>query len=391
MVAAVNSLDSTCPDEGVDLERRSLVSICAGQEASLRVTESANTHSFTQPNTDLEDYETSTDQRGSDSLYSNVSLVSEGPRQSDLATRAAEAEAENSRENTIAAYASDRKPWLVFCSQEKIDPLGPSEEVLILYAQWLAEGGYLIPLAPESIRRRLTGVLSEWNAHHVNYSRGVTKRARQWIAGYETRLVQEGKPTGRGHAHHVAVSALRVISEHCLDTLPGRRDAAVVLLGFAIGARRSELSFLDVRDVTASDEGLYVHVRRSKSGVRRPPVPRGHNEMTCPVRAWERWHEALGQDGAAFRRIDRHHNIGGRLSPAGIGSIVTRAAERAGIDARLTGHSLRSGFATEARRAGHPVELIADQGGWSRTSTVLHRYIRRVDEWTNNPLEGIGL
>lgn len=42
-------------------------------------------------------------------------------------------------------------------------------------------------------------------------------------------------------------------------------------------------------------------------------------------------------------------------------------ARRYEAEAReLTGHSLRAGLATEARRAGHTPEQIADQGGWRR-------------------------
>jgi integrase len=213
------------------------------------------------------------------------------------------------------------------------------------------------------------------------------------VTGHERSLIEKELPTGRGQAPFASMAVLRAIGDTTPATISGTRDMAVVLLGFAIGGRRGELSALDVPDIQAGDDGgLYVYVRHSKSGVRRSPVIRGRFEATCPVRAWQRWADAasLGP-GAAFRQVDRHGNVGGRLSPAGIGEVIGRTARRAGLDEKLTGHSLRSGFATESRRAGHSVEQIADQGGWTRTSAALHRYIRRVDEWANNPLEGIGL
>jgi len=76
---------------------------------------------------------------------------------------------------------------------------------------------------------------------------------------------------------------------------------------------------------------------------------------------------------------------------AAIGAVIPRAGERAGLDLRLTGHSVRAGLATEARRAGHDTATIADQGGWARTSTALQDYIRIGDRWTDNALAGIGL
>lgn len=57
----------------------------------------------------------------------------------------------------------------------------------------------------------------------------------------------------------------------------------------------------------------------------------------------------------------------------------------------MTGHSLRAGLATEARRAGHDPRSIAAQGGWSPTSDVLYGYMRTVDQWQDNALDNIGL
>jgi integrase len=41
-----------------------------------------------------------------------------------------------------------------------------------------------------------------------------------------------------------------------LTTPVGRRDAALILLGFALAARRSELALLDIVDVTPVNEGI---------------------------------------------------------------------------------------------------------------------------------------
>lgn len=321
--------------------------------------------------------------------YSKVSLVSD----SGLSERAARIRAEHDRANTLTAYATDWRTWLAFCLDEHLDPLTVSHDALVVYAAWLGGAGPGARLAPESIRRRLTGVLAGWRDAGVDYPRHVTKAARRWVNGYADQLVAAGDPTGRGQAPAATVKMLRAITKATPDTVGGRRDVALVLLGFAIAARRSELAHLDTSDITSGDDGgLYVHVRRSKSGARRLAVPRGQHEPTCPVVAWHRWAEARGlHGGAAFRRVDRLDRVGGRLSPAAVGAVVTRAAQRAGVEVRLTGHSLRAGLATEARRAGHSVERICDQGGWKASSPAVYGYIRRVDEWTNNPLVGIGL
>ncbi len=48
------------------------------------------------------------------------------------------------------------------------------------------------------------------------------------------------------------------------DTLTGKRDRALLALGFAGAFRRSELVALDVSDLREDPEGLRVLVRRSK-------------------------------------------------------------------------------------------------------------------------------
>ena len=52
-------------------------------------------------------------------------------------------------------------------------------------------------------------------------------------------------------------------------------------------------------------------------------------------------------------------------------------ARAAGLEAaRITGHSLRAGHATEAALAGVPLDRIAAQTRHQRLATLLERYIR---------------
>src|SRR5262249_44910068 len=85
----------------------------------------------------------------------------------------------------------------------------------------------------------------------------------------------------------------------------GLRDRALLLVGFAGGFRRSELTALDFADITDMVEGLKVLIRRSKSdqeGEGRPiGIPYGSDPRTCPVRAFRAWIKASGiTDGPVF-------------------------------------------------------------------------------------------
>ncbi|MEV5086038.1 hypothetical protein AB0K74_47725 [Streptomyces sp. NPDC056159] len=69
-------------------------------------------------------------------------------------------------------------------------------------------------------------------------------------------------------------------------TRHGRWDLAVLLLGFALAARRSELRLLDWTDLEEVEEGLAVEVWRPKVNHEGPlGVPFGSSPATCPVRA----------------------------------------------------------------------------------------------------------
>ncbi|MFC4060233.1 tyrosine-type recombinase/integrase [Planomonospora corallina] len=98
-------------------------------------------------------------------------------------------------------------------------------------------------------------------------------------------------------------------------------------------------------------------------------------------------------------RVDRHQRIAPPLTRAGkpirgaagrmSAEVVARIAAAAGLEGKWTGHSLRRGFATAARRQGQPLERIGRHGGWADGSTALLGYIEDDDKWTDNPITGL--
>ncbi|MFD7377929.1 site-specific integrase [Streptomyces mirabilis] len=63
----------------------------------------------------------------------------------------------------------------------------------------------------------------------------------------------------------------------------------------------------------------------------------------------------------------------------------------AGFEGQWTGHSLRRGFATAARKAGHDLVGIGRHGGWADGSRALLGYLEDSDRWEDNPVVGTGL
>ena len=103
----------------------------------------------------------------------------------------------------------------------------------------------------------------------------------------------------------------------------------------------------------------------------------GSKRPTCPVRAWRaKIDTAQLVDGPAFRRVHNGCVLTSGIAGDGIASMIKRRATAAELDPALfSGHSLRSGFATIAARAGVPEHKIMRQGRWM-TSTAMRGYIR---------------
>ncbi|MFD5564543.1 site-specific integrase [Kitasatospora griseola] len=172
------------------------------------------------------------------------------------------------------------------------------------------------------------------------------------------------------------------------------RDRSLVTLSFGIAGRASEVSALTVEGITLESEGLRVVVPSVKGRPGRTVVVAyGRHPDSCPVRCWLAWREAasLGE-GPAFRPVDQWGHLGiGRLSPDGCRIVITRAAERAGLDARLTGHSQRAGLITTGRKQGKRPEKLRAQSGHAENSPVFWRYVRDGEAWEDAATDGIGL
>ena len=113
------------------------------------------------------------------------------------------------------------------------------------------------------------------------------------------------------------------------------------------------------------------------------------------MRALRAWLDAAGiSAGPIFRGVAKGGKTvrQGRLDPGSVARITKRAAARAGLpDANdFSGHSLRSGLATEAARSGATDNAIMDQTGHTHMRSV-KRYIRRGRRFTDNVLNSIDL
>lgn len=328
-------------------------------------------------------------------------------------------------EGTRRAYTGDLRRFLAWCADRQLLPTAPADEEALAAGlrALLADGGdihlvvteYVNTLAdagraPATIERALAAIAA---AHRAAGAGALpTDGPRAVLRAYRRDRATTGTGVRVRKATPVTVTALRaMVAVLDRDTPAGVRDTALLVLGFALGARRSELAALDTTDLVFTPDGLEVTVRTAKTDRdsigRTAALPWGTHPHTCPVRTARAWLTTLADHhratGPLLVRIDRHGRLGrvptgrgatdGRLTGQAVALIVRRAATAAGLDptAAWSGHSLRRGFATETYRAGADPLRIARAGGWKDGSTTLYGYIDDIDRWHTNPLTGVGL
>ncbi|WP_105104116.1 site-specific integrase [Microbulbifer pacificus] len=168
------------------------------------------------------------------------------------------------------------------------------------------------------------------------------------------------------------------------------RDLALVLMGFFGAFRRSELVAIRVEDLIWEEEGLIVHLPRSKTdqtgqGTMRalPLGPIG----VCPGTALRNWLNAASiVEGPVFRAVNRWDQVQQKsLNPGAVNQLLKQLGTECGFDfvESLSSHSFRRGLSTSAAREKVDFELIKKQGGWKSDATVWE-YIEEGQRLTDN-------
>jgi integrase len=272
-----------------------------------------------------------------------------------------------------------------------------------LFAQWSeAHGSKLLPAHPEDVEEFLLYLAED---HAVLDKRGRLLRhglkpssieQALWAINTTHRLAGQKIP-GEHEAVRIALAGIKrrkgtrrkqqapLTIEHLRtipfpETLKGRRDKALLLVGFAGCFRRSELVALQAEDIEDTPHGIRVLLRKSKTdqtgrGAWVDIVRAQTHLEACPVAALRAWLGAANiASGAVFRSVSRGRppRVGEGLSGVSVDTIVKQAARACGFDpAAFGGHSLRAGYATYLAQLNKSPTLIARHGRWKSLDMVL--------------------
>ena len=329
-------------------------------------------------------------------------------------------------ENTLLAYRSRWRSFEGWCREAGRVALPATAQTVAAYLTHLAvDRG----LKATTVGAHLTAIRAVHRGAGAAAPDALTAR-KVVTAAAKREAARDGRYGPRKAIPVMAADLPAVVAACDPGTAAGLRDRAVILLGFALLARRAELAALNVSDIEhVPGEGLAVTIRASKTDQSARGVTRrihyASAEALCPVRAVLAWLAYLAAHGhpagPLFTRVDRWGNLGaaaggryraaplrgsrardGRLRPQAIGDIVTAACEAAGLaapgrpagpaDAQAarqdppalgerrgySGHSLRRGGATSMLKAGAQPLNVSRHGRWADGSRAFAGYVEEA-------------
>jgi len=311
-----------------------------------------------------------------------VAPAANTPTLTDALRSAAEYAQADKADATRRAYLSDFRDFFTWCEAVQAEPLPASIETTAAYLAQLADKG----LKASTINRRAAAI------GYVHRAKGFEPPTNAEPVKAVLRGIRRRLGAAVNRKDPATATAIARMVRRIPETLQGKRDRALLLLGFAAALRRSELVALDVADMERAPEGIIVHIRRSKTDQEgeghQIAVPRG--SKLKPVEALEDWlRSARIEEGPVFRSIRKGgHSTGGRLSEGSVAEIVKRHAGAAGLDPdTMSGHSLRAGFVTSALENGADLLKVMDVTRHREVKT-LKAYDRRAKAFKNHAGKG---
>lgn len=307
-----------------------------------------------------------------------LALAGQALELAGLAAAAAGYAAASKAPNTRKAYGGDWQSFTAFCARIGAQALPAEPSTVCLYLT-----AHAAEHRVSTLRRRLSSINLAHQAHgHPAPSLAPSvKSVFAGIARMNTRPVVRKTP--------LLVEAMRLVLDELDDSARGRRDRAMLLVGWAGALRRSEIVALNRADVRLERRGLVLTLRRGKTDQlglgREVAIPHGARPEYDPVAAWSCWAELLrDRQPPAFRAVGQDGRVTAqRLADKHVARLVKRVCALAGLDGDYSGHSLRAGLATSAAAAGASERAIMNQTG-HRSVVIARQYIRPATLFEDN-------
>ncbi len=290
--------------------------------------------------------------------------------------------------NTLRAYKSDFKDFSAFCLKHGLNSLPSEPKIVSLYLTYLSKNSKI-----STLRRRLVSIsmIHKLKGHYLDTKHPIIIENLMGIRRVIGSIQKGKKPLLINHLKLV----INVINELQSGEIKKIRDKTIILIGFAGGFRRSELTSIDYEDLEFVPEGLKITIKKSKTDQFGEGMSKGlpyfTNEVYCPVVNLHKWLEISKiKSGPIFRRFSKGLSLTDkRLTDQSVVLLIKEYLKLAGVENKnFAGHSLRSGFATVAADAGADERSIMNMTG-HKTTQMVRRYIREANLFKNNALNKI--
>ena len=279
---------------------------------------------------------------------------------------------------TRKAYGSDVLAFKAWADQHGLVAAPAAMETVVLFITALAGQGK----RPATIQRKLAAI------RHLHRGAGFPSPTDSEVVTAAMAGIRRVTGVAQRQVAPATGDRVEAMLLTCGDSLGGKRDRALLALGFGGAFRRSEIAALRVEDVEINDAGLRVHLRRSKTdqdgaGQVVPVLDGARISVKAALADWLA--AAKIASGPVFRAVTKTGKVmDNALTDRSVADIVKNHASAAGLDATLfSGHSLRSGFLTTAAAHGASLFKMMEVSRHRKVDTV-RGYVRMADQFKNH-------
>ncbi|RJQ73039.1 site-specific tyrosine recombinase XerD [Pseudonocardiaceae bacterium YIM PH 21723] len=259
--------------------------------------------------------------------------------------------------NTLESYGRDLRRYLGYLDSAGTGDLAEVTELQVSgFVAALREGDEdNPPLAATSAARALVAVRG---LHRFAHREGMIPRdvAREVHPPSTPRRLPKALPVDQ---------VLRLLDSADVDDPRGLRDRALLEVLYSTGARISEAIGLDIDDI---DSGERTVLLDGKGGKQRL-VPIGRPALAALDAYLVRARPTFAVRGKGTPAVFLNSR-GGRLSRQSAWGTLKAAAERAGITAEVSPHTLRHSFATHLMEGGADVRVVQELLGHASVTTT---------------------
>jgi len=256
--------------------------------------------------------------------------------------------------NTLEAYRSDLLQFGRFLESRGVDAVSASPVDVSDFLVELAEGNGRPPSSPATIHRKAACLRSFYR--HLR---------REGLRESDPTASISGPRRGRRLPKVLNRGEVTKLLAQPKGTAPtALRDRALLELMYACGLRASEAIGILVADLDAEEGVLRARGKGSKERV----VPVGRAALEAVRIYLERGRPALVHQGIVAKLFVNFR--GEPLTRQGLYKIVRRHAVSAGLDDRMSPHTLRHTFATHLLAGGCDLRSVQEMLGHADVATT---------------------